>query len=483
MARAAFDLQARARAEMLSQGFHPEFSEQVQRQVRELDRVTPPLTGSGIRDLRGLLWSSIDNASSRDLDQIEWAERVDGGIRLLIGIADVDAAVAVDTPVDQHAASDATSVYASGVVFPMLPDELSGGLTSLLAGQDRLAVVIEIVVGESGEMRDSSAFRALVHNQFQLVYGRVGAWLEGRAPSPADVHSPELESQLRLQEDAASCLRQQRARLGALQFDRTEAVPVIEDGQIRGIEARRKNRASELIEDLMIAANEAMARILSNSGCPAIRRVVKSPERWPRIVQLAGAHGAALPPGADSAALAQFLADQKAKDPDGYPELSLAVLKLMGPGEYVIQRSGESNAGHFGLATHDYTHSTAPNRRFADMVTQRSIKAVLAGRAPPYDDTRLDAIAAHCTEREDAARKVERTIQKCAAAYAMRVHTGQTFRAVITGVTPKGVFARVFDPPVEGRVMQGEKGLDVGDRVRLRLLRTDSDRGFIDFAR
>lgn len=478
-----FNVATRAREEMLRQGFHPDFSEDIQEQLSSIQAAASPHIDANVRDLRNLLWSSIDNSSSKDLDQIEWAETTSEGIRLLVGIADVDVSVGAGTAIDAHASSEATSVYAPGVIFPMLPDQLSAGLTSLLPHQDRLATVIEMIVAADGDLNGISAYRALVSNRFQLVYGRIAAWLEGRAPSPADGSSPELNAQLQLQRQAAALLRQQRARLGALQFHRSEPVPVIVDGQIRGIEARGRNGATDIIEDLMIAANEAMARLLSQSGLPAIRRVVKSPERWPRIVQLAAGHGVQLPAQPSSSALASFLSVQQEKDPDAYADLSLAVLKLMGPGEYVVVSPGEPNAGHFGLATHDYTHSTAPNRRFADLVTQRSVKAALTGNPSPYDLQQLQTIAAHCTEREDAARKVERTLQKCVAAYALRVRVGQTFRAVITGVTPKGVFARVLDPPIEGRVMEGEKGLDVGDRVRLKLLRTDPERGFIDFAR
>lgn len=317
MARVSFDLQAIARAEMLRQGFHPDFPPEVKQQTAALQSAPRNLDAS-VRDLRGLLWSSIDNSSSKDLDQIEFAEPVSDGTRLLVAIADVDADVGIGTPIDQHAESEATSVYVPGQVFPMLPEELSTGLTSLVCGQDRMAVVIEMIVKESGDLDGTNVFRAVVRNQFQLVYGRVGAWLEGRSPSPCDGASSELQQQLRLQEQVASRLRQQRHRLGALQFERTEAVPVIENGQIRGIEARQKNTASELIEDFMIAANEAMARTLSKCGIAALRRVVKSPERWPRIVQLAAARGSMLPHEADSAALAQFMASQRARDPDGY---------------------------------------------------------------------------------------------------------------------------------------------------------------------
>ena len=484
MLPAGFDLAASAREEMLHEGFQPDFSPGTEEQVEAL-RVRPaPVASGDVVDLRTLPWSSIDNDTSRDLDQIEYAERVDGGIRLLIGIADVDAAVAMGTPIDRHASEQTTTVYTEVHTFPMLPVELSTGLTSLNENADRLAVVVDFVVAADGSIGSSSIRCAVVRNKAQLTYDGVGSWLEGTAPAPAKVAaSSELQAQLRLQDEAAGALREKRHELGALDFDRTEAHAVIADGAVTGIAAERKNRASALIEDLMVAANEVMARALTDAGVASIRRVVKAPERWARIVDLAAQHGTKLPVEPDSAALAAYRARQKSSDPIHYQDLSLAVVKLMGPGEYVVMRPGDSSPGHFGLAAHDYTHSTAPNRRFADMVTQRLIKAVLAKQPGPYADAELDAIAGNCTIKEDAARKVERTMQKRIAAVALHDRVGQSFDGVVTGVTPKGVFVRVFHPPVEGRLMRGEHGLDVGDRLRVTLLDTDPQRGFIDFAR
>jgi VacB/RNase II family 3'-5' exoribonuclease len=478
MGNAKFDLQASARAEMLRQGFCPDFSEAVRQQIADFERL--PATANNL-DLRHLPWSSIDNNSSKDLDQIEVAERVDGGIRLLVAIADVDSVVAKGSPIDERAGTEALSVYVPGQVFPMLPDELSTDLTSLAPDQDRLAVVIEMIVRFDGQVTGSNVFRALVRNHVQLTYGRVAAWLGGAGDSHAFL--PEIREQLQLQDEAARVLRKQRLSQGALQFDRLEAMPIIEDGQVVRIETRQRNRATELIEELMVAANEVMAQTLTRAGVAGIRRVVKSPERWPRIVQLAASYDSKLPDAADSSALAGFLSEQREKNPDQYSELSLSVLKLMGPGEYMVLYPGGKQLGHFGLAANDYTHSTAPNRRFADLVTQRLIKSVLEGKTPPYADEELERIARHCTLREDAARKVERTMQKRAAAFALRRRVGQPFRAVVTGVTPKGVFVRVSDPPVEGRVVSGERGLDVGDRVRLTLLEVDPEKGFIDFGK
>jgi VacB/RNase II family 3'-5' exoribonuclease len=484
MPHAAFDLTAAARDEMIHEGFAPDFPPGTDEQIAALRREAPAAPSDGLPDLRNLLWSSIDNDTSRDLDQIEVAERVDDGIRVRIGIADVDSRVLVDTPIDRHAVSQTTSVYTAVHTFPMLPEELSTDLTSLNEAGDRAAIVIEFVVTPDGSLAQSKIYRALVRNHAQLTYSGVGAWLESKAGPPQKVAaSSDLAAQLKLQDEAATALREQRHRLGAIEFDRPEPQAVITNGHVDEVTATHKNRANDLIEDFMIAANEVMARTLKDQGRSAIRRVVKTPERWPRIVELARQHGEKLPPEPDSGALNAFLQRQHAADPVHYPDLSLSVVKLMGPGEYVLSRANDEGQGHFGLAAHDYTHSTAPNRRFADLVTQRLIKAAWAGHPAPYTDTQLDAIARNCTLKEDAARKVERTMLKRVAAVALQDRIGETFQAVVTGVTPKGVFVRVPHPPVEGRVMHGEQGMDVGDQVRVKLLHTDPQRGFIDFAR
>jgi exoribonuclease-2 len=473
-----FNLAAAARQEMIDRGFEPDFPPDVQHQLETLD----PRPAEGLRDLTALLWSSIDNDDSRDLDQIEWAERSPGGIRVLVGVADVDSVVPKGTPIDSHAQRETTTVYTGIRTFPMLPEQLSTGLTSLNEGQDRAAVVIEMLVAADGSIGGESIYRARVRNRAQLTYSGVGAWLEGTAAPPAKVAaSADLQAQIKLQDEAAVALREARHRLGALTFDRQESQAVIADGNVKSIEARKSNRAAHLIEDFMIGANEVMARTLREARVSSIRRVVKAPERWARIVELAGRYGEKLPPEPDAGALSGFLMRRKAADPVHYPDVSLSVLKLMGPGEYVLMRPGDEEQGHFGLAAHDYTHSTAPNRRFADLVTQRLLKALHA--QAPYADAELDAIAQACTQREDAARKVERDMNKRLAAAALQNRVGQNFSAVVTGVTPKGVFVRVLDPPVEGRLMRGEQGLDVGDRLRVSLLSADPRRGFIDFGK
>jgi exoribonuclease II len=480
MPDAPLDLAAAARQEMIDHGFAPEFPPAVRQQLASL--TCPP--DPSLRDLRSLLWSSIDNDDSRDLDQIEWAERTPEGIRVLVGIADVDLCVAQSTPMDAFAAAEATTVYAGIHTFPMLPEELSTGRTSLGEGQDRAALIAEMAVASDGSVTATGIYPALVRNRAQLTYSTIGPWLEGSAsPPPKVAAAPDLQAQLKMQDQAAGWLRDARHRLGALSFDRVEAQPVIADGQVRDIVTRQHNRAAELIEDFMIAANETIARTLAGAKVSSIRRVVKAPERWDRIVELGRQYGEQLPPQPDAAALNAFLTRRKQSDPLHYSDISLAVLKLMGPGEYVLLRAGDPALGHFGLAAHDYTHATAPNRRFADLVTQRLLKALAAHAGSPYSDGELDAIARNCTLKEDAARKVERAMNKRLAAAALQHRIGNVFSAVVTGVTPKGVFVRVLHPPVEGRLVRGEHGLDVGDRLDVTLLRADPRTGYIDFGR
>lgn len=476
-----------ARQEMIAQGFHPDFPPAVDQQVKTLlSQALPPaspMTGA-LKDLRSLLWSSIDNDTSRDLDQAEVAERVSNGIRVMVAIADVDIDVPAGSPIDQFAADQTTSVYTGVRTFPMLPEQLSTGMTSLNEASDRAAVVIDFIVAPDGSVTSQGIYRALVRNHAQLTYNGVGPWLEGTAPAPAKVAaSADLTAQLKLQDEAARILLEERQRLGALNIDRVEAEAVVTDGQVEGINTRQKNRASELIENFMVAANGVMARTLSAAGVSSIRRIVKTPERWPRIVELAARYGATLPLEPDSGALNTFLETQKAADAVHYADLSLAVVKLMGPGEYVLARAGDTTQGHFALAAHDYTHSTAPNRRFADTVTQRLIKAVIAKQPAPYSDAQLDATARNCTLKEDAARKVERVMSKRIAAVALQPRIGQMFPAVVTGVTPKGTFVRVLNPPAEGLLIHGQQGVDVGDRLTVKLISTDPRRGYLDFAR
>jgi VacB/RNase II family 3'-5' exoribonuclease len=478
------DLQAVAKDVVRQHGFQPDFPPAVQQQLAQL-RAHPPAISAGgaVRDLRDQLWSSIDNDTSRDLDQIEVAERLSNGdVKVLVGIADVDAFVPKQSAIDQHAARETTTVYTGIRNFPMLPEELSTGKTSLLEHQDCLSVVIESVVDGDGHVTSSDVFRALVRNQAQLQYNSVGAWLQGTAAAPPKVAaSADLEAQLRLQDEVAQKLRSRRYENGALDLQTNEVLPLVLNAQVVDVVKQQKNHATELIEDFMIAANGVVARMLHKVS--SLRRIVKQPERWDRIVQLAATHGEKLPAEPDSKALNDFLIKRKTADPDHFADLSLAVIKLIGPGEYVVERPGDAATGHFGLAVQDYTHSTAPNRRFADIVTQRLLKAMLAGQPNPYSDDELSLVAANCTEKGNAARKVEREMSKRLAAVAMQHRIGAIFDAIVTGATPKGTFVRVAQPHVEGLLAQGQQGVDVGDKLRVKLIRTDVQHGYIDFAR
>ena len=470
---------------MHEKGFELEPPAGASQQLLELGRHPSPVTvGTGVRDLRHLPWSSIDNDTSRDLDQLEAAESLSsGGTRVMVGIADVDAFVPKDSPLDRFAAGQTTTVYTGVRTFPMLPEELSTGTTSLLEGSDKLAVVVEFVVDADGHVQSNSIYRAVVRNRAQLTYDGVGAWLDGGPAPPKVAASRDLQSQLRLQDEAAQSLRKARYRHGALNVETIETRPVIVNDRVVSLTTQGKNRATDLIEDFMIASNELVARLLENRKVSSLRRVVQAPKRWDRIVALAAARGGHLPASPDSKALNDFLLTCAGADPDHFADLSLAVIKLMGPGQYVLERPGDPEQGHFGLAVEDYTHSTAPNRRFADLVTQRLVKAVLADQPPPYSDQALAVVASNCTVKADAARKVEREMSKRIAAVAMSGRLGEQFDAIVTGVTPSGTFVRILDPRVEGLLAKGQQGADVGDRVRVTLVRTDVDRGFIDFAR
>jgi len=480
-----FNLIAAARESLIEHGFDPDMPDEVQQELAEI--AVTPLSSRGpeVKDLRDLLWSSIDNDDSRDLDQIEWAERLPGGgIRLRIAVSDVDARLRRGTVIDTCARSQTTSIYTGVKVFPMLPVELSENITSLNENLDRVALVIEYVVDMAGGITAGRVFRAMVRNHAQLAYPSVGAWLSGKADPPQKVaDSPRLQAQLRLQDEAARRLLGSRFQNGALDLETIETRPLMLHDEAVEIRRLQKNRATSLIEEFMVGANGVIAQTLDASGFASIRRIVRTPKRWARIVDLAAEKGTQLPADPDSKALNNFLLEQKKHDPEHFTDLSLAVVKLLGPGEYVLVRPDEADPGHFGLAVQDYTHSTAPNRRFPDLVTQRILKAWLAGSHPPYNADELNAIAQHCTLMEDGARKVEREMQKRIAAVVLHSHIGQHFQAIVTGVNRYGVFVRTLEPHVEGKLVDGEHGLDVGDRIEVRLLATDPVRGFIDFVR
>jgi exoribonuclease-2 len=484
----SFDLLAAARQAVRERGFQPDFPPEVEQEVARL-KAHPPQLSPKAENLRHLLWSSIDNETSRDLDQIEYADTLpDGRTRVRIGIADVDAFVPKGSAIDRYASGETVTLYTGVKNFSMLPEELSTGLTSLLEGEDRVCMVTEFVLdakvcATESCVAESRIYPALVRNKAQLAYPGVGAWLEGRAAAPAKVAaSAELQAQLRMQSEIAQRLRLERYRHGALNLETAETHALVQDHQIN-LEAQGKNASTELIEDFMIAANGVVARALSEKKIASIRRVVRTPRRWDRIVELAAETGTKLPATPDSKALNDFLCERRETDPDHFPDLSLTVVKLLGPGEYVLERPGEPSEGHFGLAVEDYTHSTAPNRRYADLVTQRLLKAMVAGQPTPYSDDELAAIAANCTAKAAAERKLEREMQKRIAAVALADRIGERFRAIVTGVNEHGSFVRTLAPHVDGMLVQGQRGVDVGDKLNVRLVRTDPNRGFIDFAR
>jgi len=468
---------------MIARGLEPEFPVAA---LAEAQRLAAPVApyGADVRDLRELAWCSIDNDDSRDLDQLTVAAPVPGsGTRVMVAIADVSASVVPGSAVDGHAAANTTSVYTVPQNFPMLPERLSTNLTSLGQGEDRMASVVECVVGDVGSGATSSIYRAVVRNQAKLAYSSVGAWLEGRGAMPAAIGTVGgLADNLRLQDHAAQLLKARRHEHGALELETLEVRASFDGDALSGFVAEERNRAKELIEDFMIAANAAIARFLAEHRFPVMRRVVRSPERWQRLVDIAAHHGDPLPSEPDAVALHNFLVRRRAADPLRFSDLSLSVIKLLGRGEYEASFPGQEVTGHFGLAVTDYTHSTAPNRRYPDLITQRLVKAALAGQEVPYGREPLESLAARCTQKEDDAERVERLVRKAAAACLLSDRIGDEFDGIVTGAAPKGTWARIFDPPVEGRVEQGATGLDVGDRVRVKLIHTDPERGFIDFA-
>jgi exoribonuclease R len=484
-----FDLAQAAVEELHEAGFKPEFGRDVQEQVSEIEQgIAHWRNAKSAADLRKLGWSSIDNDTSKDLDQIEVAERVPTGIRVHIAIGDVAAAVEKGSPIDEHAQNQTQTIYTAVKNFPMLPFELSAGLTSLNENEDRLAIMMTFTVASHGELLDETVSRSWVRNRAQLAYSRVGPWLDGGGNDPKKVanlrsdsareHDSDeavlikmdgnsnlpadwLAEQLKLQDKATEALHRARIAAGALDFHKAEAEPVLMDGHIASVHEVTQNRAMDLIEDLMVAANGVMARALRKGGRSGLQRVVKTPERWSRIVALAQLKGRTLAEQPDSVELNRFLQAQRESDPDHYPDLAVAVIKLLGPGEYMLMRADDDPTGHFGLAARDYTHSTAPNRRFPDLVTQRILHAMMDDAPPPYTDGELAAIAEHCNQADKALRKIERRMQKRVAAVAMSGHVGEDFKAVVTGSSDKGVYARVIEPPFEGRVVEGEYGLDV----------------------
>jgi len=475
-------LQRIAHQAMLDRGLLPDFSPKA---LAELGRLQVPAATAGepVRDLRNLLWASIDNDDSRDLDQLTVAEAMPGDqIKILVAIADVESLVKNGSAIDAHAHHNTTSVYTAAAIFPMLPEKLSTDLTSLNFNEDRLAIVVEMVVGADGSLQESSIYPAWVRNQAKLAYNSVAGWLEKNGDAPeAMVIVNGLAENLRLQDRVAQTMKNFRHSRGALSLETIEAKVVFDGDQLRSLEIAEKNQAREIIEEFMIAANGVVARYLSARKFLSIGRVVRTPKRWDRIVEIAGERKVKLPDSPDSKALEEFLLKEKDEDPLHFPDLSLAVIKLLGSGEYTVELPEENAPGHFGLATKDYVHSTAPNRRYPDLLTQRLLKAALENKPVPYSKDELDALAVHCTEAEDAAKKVERQVGKSAAALLLEERIGEQFDAIVTGAAAKGTWVRLLTIPVEGKLVSGFEGLDVGDRTRVQLISVDVQRGFIDF--
>ncbi len=480
------DLHNIAYQAMIERGFLPKFSPQVIKEIQNLANDQNHLNSStSTKDLRQLLWSSIDNPDSLDLDQIEFCEeKSNGAIRILIGIADVDSMVTKHSAIDEHAYHNTTSVYTGVQTFPMLPEKLSNELTSLMEDADRLAIVIEFTIDGRGQVQASDVYQAQVRNYAKLDYESVGAWLAGEGPMPEKISKVNgLEDQVRLQNKAAGLLANLSRANGALDLETIEPKVVFENGQIVDLVHREKNLARQIIENFMITANGVMSLFLEAKGVARLQRIVRRPKRWDRIRQLVNTLGSTLPKEPDVKALSNFLIEQRQKDPQRFPDLSLAIIKLLGAGEYAAVKPEQKYEGHFGLAVEDYTHSTAPNRRYPDLIMQRLVKAMLNKTDTPYQFSQLKDIADHCTEREQAAKKVERFMRKVAAAVLLEDRIGQIFDAIVTGVNDSGTYVRLVRPPAEGRLMVGEAGIDVGDKIRVRLLSVDPLKGYIDFAR
>jgi len=477
-------LQRIARRVMIERGLVPDFPPEA---LAELDNIHGPAAqaGNSARDLRHLLWCSIDNDDSRDLDQLTVGDAMpDDRSKILVAIADVDALVRKNTAIDEHARRNTTSVYTPAQIFPMLPEKLSTDLTSLNYASERNAVVVEMVIARDGSLQETHIYTALVLNHAKLAYNSVAAWLEQSGPMPKEIGAvPGLAENILLQDRAAQQMKQLRHEHGALTLETIEARLEFDDGHLANVEAEKKNRAKDIIEDFMIAANGVTARFLAAHDSPSLRRVVRTPKRWDRIVELAKDHRFTLPPEPDSRSLEGFLAQARASDPLRFPDLSLAVIKLLGAGEYVVEYPGGAADGHFGLAVKDYTHSTAPNRRYPDIITQRLLKAAMKGSPLPYEKEELQALAQQCTEKEDAVKKVERQVRKSAEAMLLEQRIGERFDAIVTGAADKGTWVRLLHPPVEGRLARGYEGLDVGHRLRVQLISTDAERGYIDFER
>jgi exoribonuclease-2 len=475
-------LQDIARKAMISRGLVPDFPDA---EISELNEILLPATCKSeiTKDMRDLLWCSVDNADSLDLDQLTYAKSLEGNnVRILVAIADVDALVGAKSNIDNHAGKNTASVYTVARIFPMLPEKLSTNLTSLCLDSDRCSIVVDMIIGDDGKVQQSDVYQAIVRNHAKLQYAKLAAWLEGNGPAyPEITRVNGLAENIKLQDRMAQRMNELRYEHGALELETIEAMPIFDGDTLTEMKVEQKNRAKDLIEDFMIAANGATARFLTGKQFPSLRRVVRVPKQWERIVELASEHGFSLPAEADSKSLSEYLKFIKQNDPLHFIDMSINILKLLGSGEYVVDIPGAIPPGHFGLAVKDYTHSTAPNRRYPDLITQRLLKSAISGKPIPYTMEQLGQIATHCTMKEDDVKKVERQVEKSANAILMQSRIGEIFEAIVTGASLKGTWIRLFQPHVEGKLVNGFKGLKVGHKLKARLIHINVELGYIDF--
>lgn len=478
------NLNAIAHDAMLEKGFIPDYSPEI---LHDLDLMTEPhfpLPNVEARDLRHLLWFSLDNDNSKDLDQLTYAESLpQNKYKIYIAIANVDLLVKKNTPIDLRAAKNTTSVYTPTKTFPMLPEKLSTNLTSLNPGQDRLAIIFEGIISSDGSLEKGEIYQAYVHNFAKLAYNSVADWLDGKIAAPQAIAAVNgMAAQVQLQDSITKLLEALRHKYGALSVETIEPLPIISDeGVPIDIEAVAKNRATSLIENFMIIANMISAQYADKLNLLSLRRVVIVPKRWDKIVAVAAEHGTTLPNTPDAPSLEQFIMKQKKENPLTFPDLSLIIIKLLGRGEYRVAIPGKPNPGHFGLALRDYSHSTAPNRRYPDLITQRLLLAALTNKPQPYTQSELETLAEQCTTKEDDADRIERRLKKCASAIVLSSSIGKNFDAIVTGAGDKGTWVRIITPPIEGKLVKGTEGVDVGDQIKVKLIHTDPKAGFIDF--
>lgn len=473
-----------AKNAMKERDLFPEFSKDVLNEVESIEKNEKGIDFTNTKDLQDKFWISIDNDDSLDLDQLTYTETIDGKDVIFVAIADVDSLVKKGSFVDNHGKHNTTSVYTPSINFPMLPNKLSTNLTSLNPNVKRESIVVEMEVLKDGQCLTRGIYPALVVNHAKLAYPSVTAKLEGTGalPSPFNDNEKVIE-QIQKHHLLSKKLILTREKEGTLNFADMEVKAVMKGGIPVDLIPKKRGAADLIIENFMIAANIAVTKFLTKNHLTTIRRVVKTPKRWDKIVEVARERGASLPLTPNNKALQVFLEESKINDPSRFPDLSLTIIKLIGRGEYMAILPDEKSPGHFDLALSHYAHTTAPNRRFPDLIMQRILKSHFLKTAPPYTNKELIDLAEHCTRKEDDATKVERRVQKSAAAIVLSTQIGKTFSGFVTGAADKGTWARISNPPIEGKIVKNSKGLDVGDKVRVRLISVDIENGFIDFER